>query len=147
MILPGGFWILKIGQKRSQITFSSEVFERCANKLVWYLFETLPVTTRFKPEPMIFLIDVNFRKGSKIGTKLPKIKKDTFVAKSMRLIPLFSPIAFWIPYCSNAQVIGSSIRQKFSWFEQWLRFICQTTCFFVVSWLFGCIWCQFQPKI
>ena len=38
------------------------------------LFETLPVATRFNPEAMVFLIEVKFRQGSKIGTMLSKIK-------------------------------------------------------------------------
>ena len=59
-----------IGQMRLKFTFSSKVFESCANKLVWYLFGTLPVARRFNPEPMIFLIEVSFRKVSKIGTIL-----------------------------------------------------------------------------
>ena len=57
------------------ITFSSKVFDRWAYKIVLYLFETLPVATRFNPEPMVFLIEVNFRKGSKIGTMLSKMKE------------------------------------------------------------------------
>ena len=38
-------------------------------------FETLPVARHFTPEPMIFLIEVNFRKRSKNGTMLSKLKK------------------------------------------------------------------------
>ena len=67
--------MIKIGQMRSKFTFSSEVFDSCANKLVSYLFGTLPVARRFNPEPLIFLIEVIFRKVSKIGTMLSKIKK------------------------------------------------------------------------
>ena len=59
----------------SKFTFSSEVFESSANKLAWYLFETLPVATYFNPESMEILIEVYFRKGSKIGTMLSKIKE------------------------------------------------------------------------
>ena len=57
-------------------------------------FETLPVATHLNPEPMVFLIEVNFREGSKIGPMLSKIKFgnfDTFVVKS---------INFVIAYCS-----------------------------------------------
>ena len=57
-----------------KFTFSSKIFESCA-KVVWYLYGTLPVTRRFNTEPMIFLIEVKFRKVSKIGTMLSKIKK------------------------------------------------------------------------
>ena len=57
-------------------------------------FETLSVATHLNPEPMVFLIEVNFREGSKIGPMLSKIKFgkfDTFVVKS---------INFVIAYCS-----------------------------------------------
>ena len=40
-------------------------FRSCAYKLVRYLFETLPVATRFIPGPMGFLTDVNLRKCPK----------------------------------------------------------------------------------
>ena len=69
------FWMTNIGQMRLKFTFSSKVFESCANKLVWYLYGSLPVTRRFNTEPMIFLIEVIFRKVSKIGTMLSKKKK------------------------------------------------------------------------
>ena len=62
-------------------TFSSKVF--CANNFVWYLFETLLVATRFNTEPMGFLIEVNFRKGSKSGTMWSKNEE-----KSELLTPL-----------------------------------------------------------
>ena len=52
---------------RSQFTFSGKVFESWAKKLVWYLFETLPVATRFNQEPMLFQNEVNFRKDPKLG--------------------------------------------------------------------------------
>ena len=114
---------------RSNFTFSSKVFESWADKFVWYLFETLPVATNFKSEPMLFLIEVYFWKVSKIGTILSKIKK---IRKLWHLCfqldelhPTFSPFA-----CSNAKIIGSSILQNFSWFEQKLGSVCQTTCFF-----------------
>ena len=35
---------------RSKFTFSGEVFESWANKLVWYLFETPTVATRKCPK-------------------------------------------------------------------------------------------------
>ena len=38
-------------------------------------FRKLPVTRRFIPEPMIFLIEVNIRKVSKIGTMLSRTKE------------------------------------------------------------------------
>ena len=57
---------------RSKFTFLSEIFESCVNKLICYLFETLPVATRFNLEPMIYLIDVNFWNGSKSRTMLLK---------------------------------------------------------------------------
>ena len=38
--------------------------------------------------------------------------------------------AFWIPYCFNVQVIGSSIPHNSSWIEQTLELTCQKTCFF-----------------
>ena len=135
---------------RLKFTFSSKVFDSCANKLVGY-FETLPVATRFNPEPMVFLIEVNFRKVSKIGTMLSKIKKVRklwhICSKLNELHPTFSAIAFWIPYCLNAHVIWSSILQKFSWFEQSLGLVCQTTCFFAVSSVLGCFWGQLQQKM
>ena len=37
-------------------------FGSCANKLVPYLFKTLPIATRFISDPMGFLIEVNVRK-------------------------------------------------------------------------------------
>ena len=43
---------------KSKFTFSSEVFESCANKFVRYLLETLPVATYFNIEPVVFLIEV-----------------------------------------------------------------------------------------
>ena len=75
MNLLGGFWMTNIGQMRLKFTFSGKVFESCANKFVWYLFGILLVARRFNPEPMIFLIEVSFRKVSKIGTMLSKKKK------------------------------------------------------------------------
>ena len=58
-----------------KFTFSRKVFESCANILFSYLFETLPVATRSNSEPMVILIEVKFRKGSKIGTMLSEIRK------------------------------------------------------------------------
>ena len=52
---------------RSKFTLSSKVFESWANILVCYLSKPLPVATRFNHEPMVFLIEVNFRKGPKLG--------------------------------------------------------------------------------
>ena len=51
----------------SKFMFSSWLSESCANKLVWYLFETLSVATRFNPELMGLLIEVNSRKGPNLG--------------------------------------------------------------------------------
>ena len=136
------------GWMRSKFTFSSKVFERWANKLVWYLFETLPVPTRFNPELMVFLIEVYFRKGSKIVTMLSKMNKVRklwhLCCKLDELHPSFFKFAFWIPHCFNAKVIGSSIR-KLPWFEQKLESVCQT-CIFVVSRIFGSK-TQFSPKL
>ena len=68
------FLILDISQIRwkKNFTFSNAFFEKCAQKLVWYLSETLPAATCFNPEPMGFLIELSFRKGFKIVTRLSK---------------------------------------------------------------------------
>ena len=137
---------------RSKFTLSSKVFDSFANKLVWYLFKTLPLATRLNPEPMVFLIEVNFRKRSKIGTNMSKINK---VRKLWHLCcnlddfhtTFCYPIALWIPYWFNALVIGSSTLQKLSWFEQKVGFVFQVTRFFVVPWFFGCFWGQFHLKM
>ena len=42
--------------------FSSKGFESCSNRLVRYLFKTLPVATHSNFEPIVFLIEVYFRK-------------------------------------------------------------------------------------
>ena len=41
------------------------------------------------------------------------------------LYATFFPLAFWIPYCFNAEIIGNSILQKILWFEQKLGVVCQ----------------------
>ena len=76
----------------------------------------------------MILIEVRFRKRSKIRTMLWKIKKvgilDIFVVNSINFVSLFF-------------LFGSFILQRLSWFEQKLGLVCQTTCLFVVSWIFG----------
>ena len=136
---------------RSKFTFSRNVFESWANKLVWYLFETLPVATHFNPEAMVFLIEVKFWKGSKIGTMLSKIKKVRklwhLCCKLDELHPTFSRFSFWIPYCFNVQVTGSSIVQKLSWFEQKLGLVSQTTLFLGVFKPIPTKKCSYRSKI
>ena len=136
---------------RLKFTFSSKVFESCANKLVWYLFGTLPVARRFNPEPMIFLIEVSFRKVSKIGTILSKIKK---VRKLWHLCCEFGElhVHFSHNFVLNTLLFKrwghwnfSSLKTFMAWTKMGL--VCQTLCFFVVSWIFGCFWDQFQQKM
>ena len=135
-------------RSKTNFTFSNKVFEICAQKLVWYLFETLPAATHFSPEPMGFLIEVKFRKGSKIVIWLSKIEKirkfwhlcwkleelhRTFFPKLRSEYLLFQRSGKWNFYS-----------RKFPWFEQKVRLICQQTCFFVVCLTFGCFWGQFH---
>ena len=115
---------------RSKFTLSSTVFESCAKKLVGYLFETVPVTTRFHPEPVVFLIEVNFRKGSKIGTVLSKKRKfgivETFVVSSMNFIPLFSQLHF-------EYLVVSTLRSLENLFFKNFRGLSNNVLFFAVS--------------
>ena len=55
--------------------FSGKVLDSCLKKHVGFFFEILPIATRFNLGPMVFLIEINFRKGCKIWTLLSKIKK------------------------------------------------------------------------
>ena len=144
MNLLGGFWITNIGQMRLKFMFSSKVFESCANKLVWYLFGTLPVARRFNPEPMIFMIEVSFRKVSKNGTILSKIKK---VRKLWHLCCKLGELhAHFSHNCVLNTLLFkrwghwnfSSLKTFMAWTKMGL--VCQTLCFFVVSWIFGCFW-------
>ena len=134
---------------RSKYTFPSTVFESWANNHVWYLFETLPLATRFIPEPVVFLIEVNFRKGSKNGTRRKQKfgTSDTFVVNSMNFIPLFSQSRFECNIASTFRSLEVLFFQKLLWFEQKLGFVCQTTCFFVVSWTSGCLSANFLKKM
>ena len=54
-----------------KITFSGS----CANQLLRYLFETLPVAIRFIRDHKGFLVEVSFRKGSEIRTILSRIEE------------------------------------------------------------------------
>ena len=143
---------------RSKVTFPRNVFESWRKRLVWYLFETLPVATRFNPEDMVLLVEVKFRKVYKNGTMLSVVKKVRnlrhLCCKLDKLHPFFPQLRFELlncllfitSFCSNTQVIGSSILRKLSWFEPKLGLVSQTTSFFVVSWIFGCFWGQFLQK-
>ena len=108
---------------RSKFTVSCNFFESCANKLVLYLFETLPVAKRSNAES-IFPIGVNFRKGSKIETMLSKIKFgnfDIFVVNLMNFNPLpphcvlnmnislFKRSGYWKFYASKTFVVSTKI--------------------------------------
>ena len=150
MILLRSFWKLNFIQMClwSRFMFSSKVLESCANKLVWYLFETLPVATCFNLEPMVLLIVVNVRKVSKIGSMLSKIKK---VRKLWQVCCNLDELPPIFPQLRFEYFIGSMLKsleflffQNFRRFEQKLRLVCQTTYFFVVSRIFGCFWGQFQ---
>ena len=110
-------------------------------RLEHYLFGTLPVATRFNPESVDVLIEQNFRKGSKNGTMLTKTEKiwnfGHVCCQIREILSLFLyQIAFWIPFCFNVQVNGSSILQKHSWIESKLIIICEEKCFFSIFWIF-----------
>ena len=80
--------------------------------------------------------------------KITKVRKIWHLCcKLNEFHPTFSPIAFWILYCFNAQVIGSFVLQKRLWFEQKFWLVCQRTCFFDVSPIFGSFRGQFQQKL
>ena len=125
MILLWAYWLLNIVQIRSVFTFSRDVLESSASNLVWCLFETLSVATRFNPEPMVFLIEVNFRKGSKIWTMFSKIRKiRNFWHHCWKLVELHPTFFFpnsnlnsllfqrsdqWKFYCSKTFVVWTKI--------------------------------------
>ena len=76
-------------------------------------FEKLPVATRFNPDSLGFLIEINFQKRSKFG-KMSKIKKTKFWQFCQfrgALSHFLSQIAFRIAYCFNVQVNECSIPQ------------------------------------
>ena len=108
---------------RSKFTFLNKVF---AYKLVWYL------ATRFNPDPMGFLIEVNIPEGSKIGTMLSKTKN---VRKLWHQCCSFDEIhsTSFANCVLNIWLFQRSGHLKviwLSWFEQKLGLVCQTTCFF-----------------
>ena len=74
-----------IEQVEKFFTFSGIFFESCAFKLVQCVFETLPVATRFNPDSMGFLIEVNFPKCPTLGLGCQNLGNFgnfvTFVAK------------------------------------------------------------------
>ena len=81
-------------------------FGRCANELVRYLFETLPVITHFNLGSMGFLNEVNFQKLSKI------------VEKKRKLGNFGSFINFEKLYPTRFHDLRYSILQKFLWLQQ-----------------------------
>ena len=132
---------IKYCTNRVEIYVFKKKIESCAQKLVWIFLNYCQKLHVSILSLWYFLLKYIFGKGPKLGLCSRKLWKfgvfDTFVVNSMNFIPLFSQIAFWIPHWLNAQVNGSFILQKLSWFEQKLGTICQKTCFFVVSWVLG----------
>ena len=150
VILLGAFWILNISQVRSKknFTFSNEFFGRCAQTFVRYLSETLPTARRSNPEPLSFLIGVNFWKISKVVTWLSKIKK---IRKFWHLFCKLQELhrTFFPKLCLNTFLFQRSVKwtfyiTKLSLFEQKFVLICRKTCFLVVCWILGCFSIQFQ---
>ena len=124
------YFTKKVGKKflRFQINFLKIVHKNVSD-----LSETLPAATRFNPEPIGFLIEVNFRKSSKIVTWLSKIEK---IRKFWHLfVNLKNFIVLSFPNCVlNTLLFQRSgewnfYSRKLSWFEQKFGLICQKTCF------------------
>ena len=92
---------------------------------------------------MVSLVEVDFRKESKIRTMLSKINKRPETLTPLytcildELHPTFSQIACGLPYLFNAQVFGCSILQKRSWFEEKLGLVGETTYFLLFHGFLG----------
>ena len=132
------FLNLNIAEERSKknFTFSNKCFENCAQKIVWYFFETLSAATRFNPEPMNFLIGVIFRKNCYLVVENWETS-DTSVVHSKNFIVLSFP---------NCVLNTVLFRRSGKWnfysinclrFEQKFGLICQKTCFFSFVWFWG----------
>ena len=72
---------------------------------------------------MVFLIEVNFGKVSKIGTTLSKRKFgnfDTFVGNSINFMPLFPQLRFYYPIVSTLRSMEVFFIKKFLFYRSFL---------------------------
>ena len=104
------------------------------------IFPKLPAATNLNPEPMGFLIEVNFGKVPKLLIGCRKLRKlgnsDAFVVNSRNFIVLSFPNCVLNTLLFQRSGKWNFYSTKFSCFEQKFGMICQKTCFlsFVGFW-------------